>query len=58
MNELVIELKKKHLVIPKNESDFLNPVLREQEWIFAYKFMKLLNYRLKHQYEVFREKRR
>ena len=58
LNDLISLLKRKILVIPEREEEFLNPVLREEEWIFGYKFIKLLNFRMKKNYESFREKRR
>lgn len=51
-------MKGKKLIIPKKETEFLNPTLRENEWIFAHNFMRILERRLKQDAEDAKDKRR
>ena len=48
----------KKVVVPVRESEFLNPTLREEEWVFGFNFIKLLNRKLTQENETARERRR
>ncbi len=39
--ELIKALKGNKLIIPRKETEFLNPTLREMEWIFVHNFMRI-----------------
>lgn len=57
-NDLLYTIKHKQIIVPKRDTEFLNPVLREQEWIFAHNFIRLLMHRLDIDMDIAREKRR